>query len=312
MLSKQKENVENLIFLFTESNLINPNNLLNVFPAKLSNKTHWLHSYSYLAHPSNYCPNEIKICILCLRNIEAMKVNDKLESIRREMGKLGLDAYVIPSNDAHQSEYVADRWKSREWISGFTGSAGLIVVTKDYCGLWTDSRYFLQAEAELKGTEIVLHKVDARIVPDHIHWLTQNLNENQTVGIDGSICSISTKQRFEKILDEFSIRLNFEHDLIEIIRPDRPQLPNYPVYHHELKYSGITRQEKIKMVREQLEDYGADYHLLTTLDDIAWTMNIRGEDVEYNPVAICYAVIGKDESHLFIGKGTVSIELKSY
>ncbi len=234
-----------------------------------------------------------------------MTIDQRIEALREQMKEKGLDAYIIPSSDPHQSEYVADHWKSREWISGFTGSAGDVVVTHDHAGLWTDSRYFLQAEEELVKSEVALHKLVTQGRAEFIDWLTQQLSEGATVGCDGQLFAISQINGIQKTLSKYGMHLNTEHDLINLIWQDRPALPATPLFEHEVSFSGKSRKEKLQMIREKMEGQFADFHLVTTLDDIAWIYNIRGNDVEFSPVSIAYTVIGKEKAWLFIDEEKV-------
>jgi Xaa-Pro aminopeptidase len=229
-----------------------------------------------------------------------MNTNERLSQLREVMQINGLDAYIIPSNDAHQSEYVADHWKSREWISGFTGSAGTVVVTSKKAGLWTDSRYFLQGEKELSGSEIKLFKPKNRFAAEYINWLSEELSKGNTVGIDGNICSLSQYESYRKRLKHKGIELSTSFDLIEKIWEDRKPLPSNKIFEHDISFAGKSRLEKIEEIRKVMKTLGVDHHLVTTLDDIAWIFNIRGTDVEFNPVAIAYALISKNHVSLFI------------
>jgi Xaa-Pro aminopeptidase len=216
------------------------------------------------------------------------------------MEELGLDAYIIPTNDPHQSEYVADHWKSREWISGFTGSAGIIVVTRGHAGLWTDSRYFLQAEKELEGSTIVLHKVIVQHAPQHIQWLKKELPRGSKVGIDGWLCSMGQFNQYKKMLSSKDISLVISHDIIADIWVKRPRLPADKIYSHEIKYAGLPLSEKVDIIRQKMKDKDADLYLVTALDEIAWLFNIRGSDVDYNPVCIAYACVTMEDATLYI------------
>ncbi len=222
----------------------------------------------------------------------------------------GVDACIIPTNDPHQSEYVANHWKAREWISGFTGSAGLVIITKDQAGLWTDSRYFLQAESQLKGTEIVLYKQQATGTPEYVAWLAEHLPEGSTVGLDGFLFSIGQIRHFEKQLHPKGIRLNIQLDLIGEIWKERPPLPLDTIFEYELEFAGESRLAKLDRIRAQMRLQGVDFHLVTTLDDIAWTLNIRGKDVDCNPVAIAYLIVGLSTTHFFINLQKVPDEIK--
>ncbi len=240
-----------------------------------------------------------------------MNVNEKIAALRAAMKEKGLDAYIIPSSDPHQSEYVADHWKSREWISGFTGSAGSVVITHDHAGLWTDARYFLQAEMQLASSEMVLHKLINQGAAEYVAWLSENLPEGSTVGGDGAVFSFNQVNSMTKSLKANGIKVNMEHDLIRDIWQDRPALPMNALFDHPAKFAGKSRSEKINEIRAIMKEEGAQYHLLNTLDDIAWTFNIRSNDVEFNPVAIAYAVIGEDKSYLFVEEEKVPSQLNT-
>lgn len=229
-----------------------------------------------------------------------MTTNQKIHLLRQAMQTKGLDAYLIPSSDPHQSEYVAEHWQSRQWISGFTGSAGLVIVTKDHAGLWTDSRYFLQAETELADTEMQLHKQGTSKVQEHVSWLQENLSEGSVLGVNGSLFSAGQIRYLEKHLKPTGIKINHQADLIAEIWQDRPTLPTLSIFEYDIQFTGESRAAKLQRIRAQLTEQEADFHLITTLDDIAWTLNIRGGDVACNPVAIAYLIIGLETAYLFI------------
>jgi len=235
-------------------------------------------------------------------------INDRLSALREKMAGAGIDAYLVPSQDPHQSEYVADHWKARAWISGFTGSAGIAVITQDYAGVWTDSRYFLQGEKELANSEFVLEKQTIPHTPQHLEWLQDNLPEGATLGFDGRLFSHSQVQQLKKRLSPNGIQLSYAEDLIGKVWKGRPALPQTPVFEVSADYTGKTRVEKITQVREKMR--GADYYLATGLDDIAWLLNIRGKDVECNPVSISYLLLGKKEVLWFIDEAKVPTLLK--
>lgn len=234
-----------------------------------------------------------------------------LTHLRQALRAQGLDAYVIPTSDPHQSEYVAEHWKSREWISGFTGSAGIVVITQDHAGLWTDSRYFLQAENQLNGSQFVLHKQQATGTPEYITWLAEQLPKGGTVGIDGYLFSVGQLRHFEKHLQPKGIDIQTNVDVISEIWKDRPALPMEPIFEYDVTYAGESRADKLNRIREKMIKQGADFHLITTLDDIAWALNIRGKDVEANPVAISYLVVGKEMAYLFINAVKVPDHIKT-
>lgn len=240
-----------------------------------------------------------------------MQVNEKLKALRELMKEKGMDAYVIPSFDAHQSEYVPEHWKSRAWISGFTGSAGTVVVTLDEAGLWTDGRYFIQAEKELKGTEIKLFKMRQPGVPTYSEWVAEKLKNGDCLGFDGKVFSCNQAKELEEKLEDKNIKIDDRYDLIDPIWNDRPELPLEKVYIHEVKYSGKSTKEKLNIVREEMKKKGAEYYLLSSLDDIAWLFNIRGNDVRNNPVTISYALASMDNAILFIDNRKITDEVRA-
>lgn len=234
-----------------------------------------------------------------------MKAIEKVELLKKYMKKNNMDAYIIPSTDAHMSEYVAEYYRSRAWISGFTGSAGTCVITMDKNGLWTDGRYYIQAEKQLKGSSIDLFKMGQQDVPSFVDWIRDSLDEGSTVGFDGRLFSVSSVR---DMMDKFSkkkIKINYEHDLIDLIWTDRPSLPKNKIFIHDVKYAGKSRVEKINDVRKHMKSKGASLFLLTSLDDIAWLYNIRGNDVAFSPVSICTSVITNESAYLFIDKEKV-------
>lgn len=240
-----------------------------------------------------------------------MKVKEKIEALRKLMRENKLDAYIVPSFDAHQSEYVADHWKSRQWISGFTGSAGTAVITLEDAGLWTDGRYYIQAEKQLEGSGMRLFKAAEPETPSFAEWLKDVLKADSTVGFDGTVFSVDMVRDIHKELDAKNIGLKFEQDLINQLWSDRPEIPKSPVFVHEVKYAGKSRTEKLNQVREEMTKLGANHYLLTSLDDIAWLLNIRGNDVPNNPVVISNVVIALDKCYLFIDSSKLSKEIKS-
>ena len=232
-------------------------------------------------------------------------INERLAALRAQLRNNNLDAWIEPTGDPHQSEYVADHWKAREWLSGFSGSAGTLIVTQSHAGLWTDSRYFLQAETQLRGSEVVLQKQLIPHAPEHINWLCDSLKAGSVVGCDGSLFSVAQIRQLAKAFHTARLELNTQCDPIGAIWTDRPTLPVNPVYEHELRYTGKSRAEKLSAIRELMSKRKVGFHLVTTLDDIAWTLNIRGADVAYNPVCIAYLVIGMQTAHLFINHDKV-------
>ncbi|MCP4295672.1 MAG: aminopeptidase P family protein [Proteobacteria bacterium] len=230
-----------------------------------------------------------------------MELTDqKIEKLRKEMRQKKLSAYIVPSTDPHNSEDVADYWQARAWISGFTGSAGTVVVTMEEAGLWTDFRYFIQAEKQLSRSKINLFKLGERGVPDYPAWLAKTLKPGDIVGIDGNLFTIKQARTIESRFKKKGVILNTDFDLIGTIWNDRPKFPGEKIQLHNEKYFGLSASEKLEEVRKDLSSKGADSHLITSLDDIAWLFNIRGRDLSYCPVVIAYALITQDNAILFI------------
>jgi Xaa-Pro aminopeptidase len=230
---------------------------------------------------------------------------ENIELILRLMDKAGLDAYIIPGSDPHQSEYLPEHWKFREWISGFTGTAGIVVLTMSFCGLWTDSRYFLQAEKQLEGCPIQLVRLQIPHTPEYINWLKKNLSPGSTVGLDSRFFSIALIRHIKDSLADAGIRLDTSADLMTAVWENRPALPPGPVFDHPVGYAGLSRREKINRVRSELEKQSADYLFISPLDEIAWLFNLRGNDIPFCPVFIAYALVGLDEATLFVHPGKI-------
>lgn len=208
-----------------------------------------------------------------------------------------LDAYIIPSSDPHQSEYVAEYWSSRTWLSGFTGSAAIVVVTQDWAGLWTDSRYFIQAEEQLKGSSIDLMKANENI--SYEEWLLENLNPHDRVGIDGRLFSMKRERNLRKKLDSEHIEL-VKQELISEVWKERPALSDEKIVIHDLKYAGKNSQNKIEEIRVEMQQQQVDVYLLSMLDEVAWLFNLRGQDITFNPVFYAFASITLESAFLFI------------
>lgn len=240
-----------------------------------------------------------------------MYVNEKLRLLRKEMKQRGLDAYIIPSSDAHQSEYVADHWRSRAWISDFTGSAGTFVITMEESGVWTDGRYFIQAEKQLSASEIKLFKMKQPNVPTYTEWLNEVLTKGACVGVDSSVFSWAEIKDMKKQFNMKNIKINGEYDLVDIIWRDRPQIPTSEVFTLDTKYCGKSASEKLSMVREYMNKKQADYYLLSSLDDIAWLFNIRGNDVRNNPVVISYVLISQENAFLFVDNRKINEDVSN-
>ncbi|MFC1898265.1 aminopeptidase P family protein [Candidatus Cloacimonadota bacterium] len=229
-----------------------------------------------------------------------MIINERIAALRKLMQEKKISAYIIPSSDAHLSEYVAEHWQTRKWISGFTGSAGTVVVTLEKSGLWADGRYFIQAENQIKDTEIDLFKMGIPAFPTYIEWICTELKEGEKVGIDGSVFSVKNVIEMQKKFDENKIEIISDFDLINDIWKDRPAIPTSEVFEHDVKFAGKSRTEKFEEIRKKMKKQKLDYHLLTSLDDIAWTFNLRSNEIANSPVTIAFAVIGLESVELFI------------
>lgn len=239
-------------------------------------------------------------------------INERIAALRAYIASKGIQAFIIPSTDPHLSEYVASHWQSREWISGFTGSAGTVVVTAGETGLWTDSRYFLQAARQIEGTGIVLYKEMLPGTPDIPAFLNSRLQEGDTVGIDGKMFSAAAVEHLQKELDKSRIHVKSIADPMQLLWSDRPAMPSEPAYVYDTKYAGKSFAEKLAAVRKEMEAAGAEALLLPALDEIAWLLNIRGNDVHCNPVAVGYLLVEKQGVHYFIQPRKVTAGLASY
>lgn len=237
-----------------------------------------------------------------------MSPKAKLAALRQLMKKHGVAAYLVPSSDDHLNEYVPDCWQRRRWLSGFTGSAGDLVITDKEAGLWTDSRYFLQATQELKGSGIRLRKLAEPGVPSINEYLTATLNEGESLGVDPRVITIDRAKGMEKALKSAGARLNcIDENLIDAIWQDRPAPSNEQIMLHPKKYAGETIASKLRRLRKEMKKDKADAHIVTNLDGIAWLYNIRGRDVDFNPVAISYAIVTQKDAHLYIDLKKVSM-----
>lgn len=237
-----------------------------------------------------------------------MKTKMIIENLRKEMKKNNIDYYIIPSSDSHGSEYVSDFYKSRAYVSGFTGSAGILLVGLEEAILWTDGRYFIQAEKQLEGSDIKLYKMRIPGWPTIEEYLEANVKFDQTIGFDGKTYSLENYMKLQKIAEKRCINLKTDMDLVGEIWEDRPKLPKEKAFIHDVKYSGKSAKEKLNEVREAMEKLEAENYIISSLDDIAWLFNIRGNDVKCNPVVLSYAVVTKDKAILFVSLDKFSKE----
>lgn len=239
-------------------------------------------------------------------------VNTRLGALREQMKKSGISAVIIPQADPHMSEYLSDHWQARRMLSGFTGSAGDLVVTLDTALLWTDSRYFLQAGEQLSGTEIKLMKDGLPETPSIAKWLTSNLKAGETVGINGMVFSTMAKDDLEMRLNAHGIALNSDFDPIDAIWPDRPALPECKAFVHDIKYAGKPAAKKIAEILATAKEQLAKSTFVSALDEIAWALNIRSNDVKYNPVVTSFLYLAPGESTLFIDPAKVDANVVAY
>lgn len=229
-------------------------------------------------------------------------IPERLRALREKMKQYGMDAYLVPTDDFHGSEYVGEHFKCRRYLSGFTGSAGTLVVTADMAGLWTDGRYFLQAGTQLAGTGIDLFKMGEEGVPTVHDFIVDRLQPGQCLGFDGRTVTRTAAAALKKDLDAKKVRIDYEHDVAGEVWTDRPALSAEPVMELSVRYAGKSRAEKLADLRRVMEAKGADYFVLTSLDDIAWLLNIRGGDVECNPVVLSYVVVLKERFLFFVNE----------
>ena len=235
-----------------------------------------------------------------------MNISEKIQALRILMQEAGWDAAVISGTDPHGSEYLPERWQQRKWISGFTGSYGTVVITRDHAGLWTDTRYFIQSRRELEGTEFELHPLRVPEAVDYPEWLAGNLSPGAVVGIDGECVTYREAERMKKVLQELNATLDSRPSFLNAIWNDRPELPMNPVFILEEKYSGKSTQKKLERLRKQFKEKGCSHIILNSLDQIAWLFNIRCHDIPYNPVAVSYVLVDENEATMFVSPGKVS------
>lgn len=238
-----------------------------------------------------------------------MIVKEKVAKLRELMKMEGIDIYYIPTADYHQSEYLPDYFKARRFMSGFTGSAGTLVVTMKEAGLWADGRYFVQAEKQLKGSSITLYKMGQDKVPTVSEFIKEKLPENGVLGFDGRVVSASTVDHFEKLIASKGGKTKEDKDLVDEIWEDRPSLPQESAFLLQDKYTGAKTEDKIKRIQNAMAEKNADVCVLTSLEDVAWLLNLRGYDIEDTPVVLAFATVTKNKVTLFVDKKKLSADI---
>ncbi len=224
---------------------------------------------------------------------------NRLASVRSLMKKKAIDALIVPSSDPHLGEYVPDHWRVIRWLTGFTGSAANVVITRSFAGLWTDSRYFIQAEEQLKDSGFKLVRLKVPHMPEYIGWIADTMKRGNRVAVDGRLISAGQMSLLKACLAEKSVKLTLKGDLVSRLWNDRPSLPAAMAFSHPVEYAGESRSDKITRVRQRMEVMKIDYHLLTSCDDVMWLLNIRGADITYSPLLLSFAIISARQVLLF-------------
>ena len=241
-----------------------------------------------------------------------MKISERIEQLRVLMKEKNIDAYVVPTADFHQSEYVGEHFKARKFITGFSGSAGTAVITANEARLWTDGRYFIQAAKQIEGTGVELMKMGEPGFPTLTEYLADTLPENGILGFDGRVVATGEGEEYEAIVNAKNGSIVYEYDLIDQVWTDRPALSEKTVFELGVEYTGETVASKLSRIREEMKKCGATVHILTTLDDICWTLNMRGDDIDFFPLVLSYAVIEMDKAVLYINEAKLSDEIKEH
>ncbi len=236
-------------------------------------------------------------------------IRTRLEALREVMSREGVDALLVPSADPHLSEYLPERWQGRQFFSGFTGSMGTLVVMLDRAAVFADSRYWMQAEVELAGTGVDLVKIPTGTATHHVTWLTEQVKRGGTVAVDAQVLGLAAAQQLRTALDAAGITLRTDADLLQAAWPERPALPTEPVYAHTAPHAPLARTAKLDQIRQAMTRHGATHHFVSTVDDIAWITNLRGSDVNYNPVFLAHVLLAQAGVTVFVGEGKVPAAL---
>lgn len=240
-----------------------------------------------------------------------MTVPERLSALRKCMEEKNIDVYVVPTADFHQSEYVGEHFKARKFITGFSGSAGTAVITKTEARLWTDGRYFIQAAAQLEGTTVELMKMGEPGVPELNTYIEEVLKEGETLGFDGRVVSVGEGEGYAAIARKKNAKVNYQVDLIDEIWEDRPVLSEEPAFDLDVKYAGENVASKLARIREEMKEEGTNVHVVSTIDDICWTLNIRGNDIDFFPLVLSYGIITMDSFELYIDERKLDDKLKA-
>ena len=239
-----------------------------------------------------------------------MSIQERLLKLREQMKGKGIDIYIVPTADFHQTEYVGEYFKARKYMTNFSGSAGTAVITADEAKLWVDGRYFIQAAEQIAGTTVEMMKMAEPGVPTIEEYLKTTLKEGGVLGFDGRVVAMGDGLGYEKIVSDKNGKIIYDYDLIDAVWEDRPALSEEPAWILEQKYAGETTESKLTRIRESMKNSGATVHVLTSLDDICWILNMRGNDIEFFPIVLSYAIITMDEMHLYINEAKLSAEMK--
>jgi Xaa-Pro aminopeptidase len=249
------------------------------------------------------------IFIFITNNLHMNSSRIKLAQIRRSMKERGIDAYIIPENDPHLGEYIPGHWRIVQWLTGFTGSSATVVIAKKFADLWTDSRYYLQAEEQLYGSGFSMKKLNVPIGSTWVEWLAEKMKKGSRIGVDGRIFSIKSFKNLKRKIDKGKVLIDTDCDLISDIWIGRPLMPDSIAFNHSIAFSGKERDSKIKEVREQMKKMNVNSHLLTSVDDIMWLLNVRGKDLEYSPLLTSFAIIGQEQILFFTDEKKIPLKL---